>query len=86
VRLSWGQPGHEGNTLKAEENPDHFEEHEPGHCASCEEDLSGVQACASESRQVFDIPAMQIEVTEHRVQTKALRVFVPTSTASITCR
>ena len=65
-----GQPGHEGNTLKAKENPDHFEEHGPGHCASCEEDLSGVQACASESRQVFDIPAMQIEVTEHRVQTK----------------
>ena len=65
-----GQPGHEGNTLKAEENPDHFEEHEPGHCASCEEDLSGVEACASESRQVFDIPPMQIEVTEHRVKTK----------------
>lgn len=65
-----GQPGHEGHTLKAEETPDRVEEHEPGHCVSCEEDLSGVEASGSESRQVFEIPAMRIEVTEHRVQTK----------------
>ncbi|TAK94403.1 IS66 family transposase [Patescibacteria group bacterium] len=69
-KANGGQPGHKGHTLKATEPPDHVEEHAPGCCISCKGDLSGVSVSGSESRQVFDLPPMRIEVTEHVAQTK----------------
>lgn len=63
-----GQPGHEGKTLEQVEEPDHNEIHAPDTCERCATNLEGVEVVAEEERQVFDIPAMRIEVTAHRAQ------------------
>ena len=65
-----GQPGHEGQTLKRSEQPDRIEIHAAGDCLQCAASLAGVVAVAHEDRQVFDIPAMRIEVTAHRAEVK----------------
>ena len=65
-----GQPGHEGQTLKRSEQPDRIEIHAVGDCLQCAASLAGVVAVAHEDRQVFDIPAMRIEVTAHRAEVK----------------
>ena len=61
-----GQQGHKGHTLKQVEHPDHIETHSPpSHCATCYRPLTG--AVVVEARQVFDIPPLRYEVTEHRL-------------------
>jgi hypothetical protein len=63
-----GQQGHEGYTLKMVATPDKIEIHHPTHCSCCHRifDVSEVSATVSK-RQVFDIPAPKIFVTEHQV-------------------
>jgi transposase len=56
-RKSGGQPGHAGYTLKAVEHPDREEVHRVSHCHHCQ-------------RQVFDLPKVHIEVTEHKAEIK----------------
>ena len=60
-----GQKGHEGHTLKKAEAPDHIVLHAPR--AICECGLPLPEARGVEARQVFDLPSMHYEVTEHRV-------------------
>jgi len=61
-----GQQGHTGHTLKKVAQPDHIETHAPpGHCAACHRPLT--DTVVAETRQVFDIPPLRHEVTEHRV-------------------
>lgn len=61
-----GQQGHKGHTLKQIERPDHIETHlPPSHCAACYRPLT--DAVVVEARQVFDIPPLCYEVTEHQV-------------------
>ena len=60
-----GQPGHEGRTLKRSENPDHTETYKPDTCDNCQTSLEDVVAVGEEERQVYDIPAIRIEVTSH---------------------
>ena len=61
-----GQKGHTGHTLEKVEHPDHIETHSPSsHCDACHRPLAG--AVVVETRQVFDIPPLHHEVTEHRV-------------------
>jgi len=66
-RKPGGQPGHPGSTLTLVEDPDQTVRHEPGACTRCGADLSGTQEVGVERRQVFDLPPMRIQVTEHQL-------------------
>jgi len=70
-RHSGGQKGHKGHTLKKVEQPDHTRVHKAEVCPHCTTDLQSVEPCGHEKRQVFDVPVVQIEVTEHQAEIKA---------------
>ncbi len=65
-----GQPGHEGSTLKRSEHPEHTELHPVVECEQCGTSLNDVDVTGYEERQVFDIPAIRIEVTAHQGEIK----------------
>lgn len=66
-----GQTGHSGHTLEKSETPDKTETHSlKGGCQQCGCSLDDEVASGYEERQVFDIPAIRIEITAHRVEIK----------------
>jgi transposase len=70
-RPSGGQLGHPGQTLEQVIRADKIVEHPtPCSCPGCGCDVSVVSVEKIIKRQVFDIPAPQIIVTEHRVAVK----------------
>lgn len=69
-RKSGGQKGHKGSTLEMVLVPDETVLHTLDSCPHCATDLSTVEPERVEKRQVFDMPPVQIEVTEHQVQVK----------------
>jgi transposase len=66
---SGGQEGHVGHTLKQVSNPDKIIRHELTNCPHCQNKLSG-DVIDIMKRQVFDIPPVEIEVTEHQAEIK----------------
>lgn len=52
------------------EEPDHTQVHFLAVCPDCATNLDDVAPCGHERRQVFDIPPVQIEVTEHQTEIK----------------
>jgi transposase len=64
-RRPGGQAGHEGTTLAQVARPDREERHEPGCCGRCGAGLAGRPVTGVERRQVFDLPPVKAEVTEH---------------------
>ena len=61
-----GQKGHPGHTLKKVAAPDRTETHRPPpHCDVCGGCVA--ESTVAETRQVFDLPPLRFEVTEHPV-------------------
>ncbi|MCP5020029.1 MAG: IS66 family transposase [Ketobacter sp.] len=69
-RKPGGQKGHQGHTLKMRDDPDHIEPHPLDRCPHCQTDLSSIPLSGYARRQVFDVPPVQIEVTEHQAEIK----------------
>lgn len=65
-----GQKGHEGQTLKMVAQPQQLEIHRVKNCPQCAYDLEAEPLVDYEKRQVYDIPLVQIEVTEHQAEIK----------------
>lgn len=65
-RPTGGQKGHQGHTLEKVAYPDRIIRHAPpAQCDICQRPLPEAQV--AETRQVFDLPALSFEVTEHQV-------------------
>ena len=65
-KRSGGQKGHSGNTLQQSDQPDVVIAHLPAACAHCGFDLIGTPEHDVERRQVFDIPPVKLQITEHQ--------------------
>jgi transposase len=68
-RKPGGQLGHPGRTLRFSDNPKHTEIHPLQEC-ECGEDLSQEPTLDFKRRQVFDLPPLKLECTEHRAEIK----------------
>jgi transposase len=63
-----GRPdGQPGVTLSQVETADVVEVHEPPVCGGCGGDLAGAVVAGVVRRQVFDLPEVALQVTEHRI-------------------
>jgi len=69
-KKSGGQKGHPGHTLSVVDKPDHKVLHVVEACEHCAANLKGVPVVDIEKRQIFDIPPLKLEVTEHQVEIK----------------
>jgi hypothetical protein len=69
-RKPGGQPGHPGSTLTLVADPNERRRHEPGSCTGCGADLAAAPEVGVERRQVFDVPPMTVQVTEHQLITR----------------
>jgi transposase len=65
-----GQVGHRGATLRQVEYPDRLRVHAPQQCRECKASLAECAVVGYSRRQVFDLPPMVLEVTEHWAQVK----------------
>jgi hypothetical protein len=54
-------------TLAQVNNPSRQLRHEPGACSGCGADVSGAPQVGARRRQVFDLPATSVQVTEHQM-------------------
>jgi len=70
VASTGGQKGHKGETLQMVVRPKYIRAHCVKACGHCGHSLKRRKAIRVEKRQVFDVPLMQIEVTEHRAEVK----------------
>jgi transposase len=68
-KKSGGQRGHCGTRLNPISKPDSIVQHPLDQCA-CGFDLSKLEADKTRNCQVFDIPKIQIQITEHRMESK----------------
>jgi transposase len=73
-RKPGGQPSHPDTTLCLSDSPDPVIPHAPEACSHCGTCLADVPDSGYERRQVYDLPPLTLQVTEHR----AIRKRCPT--------
>ncbi|WP_305927808.1 IS66 family transposase [Bacillus mycoides] len=69
-RQTGGQLGHKGHTLRFTETPDHIVVHPLTTCSHCQTSLEQEATAGYRIRQVYDLPPIQLEVTQHEVEQK----------------
>ena len=70
-RQSGGQKGHPGHSLTAVDKPNHTVVHKLTRCScGCGISLTNQPRLRYETRQVFDLPPLHLEVTEHQAEVK----------------
>jgi transposase len=69
-RPTGGQPGHKGHTLHHVSHPDYVIQHPVTTCDGCGESLEHQPVVRVKTRQMFDIPPIQLEVTQHETEVK----------------
>ena len=89
TRKPGGQPGHPGHTLEPVKNPDHKQVHTL-HTCPCGQcggvSLENEPVLGHECRQVFDLPPLRMEVTEHQAEIKQCPVSGLRVKATFPCR
>ena len=65
-----GQQGHPGRTLMFSPTPDQIISHPVHRCEHCQQDLTQMPTQAIERRQVVDLPAPRLLVSEHQAERK----------------
>jgi len=73
-KKSGAQSGHDPHFLRPVDTPNRIVIHPLTQCSVCEASLEDVEVSDYHSRQVFDLPPIKLEVTEHRVEVKQCRV------------
>jgi transposase len=70
VKVSKGKPGgqlgHHGKTLSISSNPDIIEKLLPSNICNCGCDITNIEPVFKERRQVYDLPAAKLIVTEYQ--------------------
>lgn len=67
-KKSGGQEGHQGTNLEMADSPDRVKKLRVKKCACCGLSINGARPKKYESRQVFEIPAPVVEVTEYQAE------------------
>lgn len=65
-----GQFGHKGNNLPMSNHIDQAIIYRATNCTGCGKDISGVGTQQFERRQVYDIPPLRLNITEHKSEIK----------------
>ncbi len=73
-KKSGAQSGHDPHFLRPVDSPNRVVIHHLNRCRECEASLVDVAVSDYNCRQVFDLPEIHLEVTEHRVEVKQCRV------------
>lgn len=69
-RRTGGQPGHKGSTLSQTDKPDRIETCRLNVCPNCGWSLENTPVHDHQCRQVFDLPKVNVVVTEYQSQVK----------------
>ena len=67
------QAGQPGANLQAVTDPDAVITHVPAVCSSCGDRVDGAVSAGVRTRQVFDLPPIRLQVTEHRAHAARCR-------------